>query len=297
MNFTLMSLSPRKLIPEDQVIVVLDTVVARKLAYSHEDTSWCETFSRMSSRGYSFSLADSTVAELVEQRYRASLSAKDCSEICRKLETFLNPDIPVLLGKVDLGGMLGLNTDPWDADESRELSRAAWSAVTRCADSAAPLDSFNQELKDERNDWIAMYEGWQCVLDHLNREAPDDPIDVNSLTESLLLTMESSQAKWGNLIPPMSVRSHLSNRYHWRQFVRMQKEHEPYNPRANNKINDGIDADLYRYLILPAFIVSEDRGFFGGLADINSFQKKWFFRPHALADEWLQGRNPMPLWP
>ena len=276
--------------------MVLDTAPARKLAYPNENTQWCETYALMAQQGYSFSLADATVAELVEQRYRGSLSADDCRKMCAKLETFLNPELPVLLGKIDIGGMLGLDEEPWSPDESRLLSLHAWSIVKRCSDPAAQLESFKAELQDERNDWIALYDGWQRIHDKLQSEDPEDPIDVSSLTEAILSTMEMRQEQWGTLTPPMSVRSHLSNRYHWRQFVRMQNKKGAYNPRSDKKVNDGIDADLYRYLVLPAFIVSEDNCFFGGLDDIQSFQKSWFFRPQALADEWQKGNKPKPIW-
>jgi hypothetical protein len=288
--------SQRPLVPDDQVIVVLDTAPARNLAYPHQSTQWAETYALMAKQGYSFSLSDGAAAELVEQRYKGALSAEDCSLMCGKLETFLNPELPVLLGKIDIGGMLGLNEVPWHEDESRLLSLQAWSIVKRCADPSAPQDSFKQELQDERDDWIGLHEGWQRLLDKIQEEDPEDPIDVTGLTEGILKTMELSQDRMGVLTPPMSVRSHLSNRYHWRQFARMQKKKEPYDPRSKNKINDGIDADLYHYLALPAFIVSEDGGFFGGLEDIESFQKNWFFRPQALAEEWQQGKNPKPLW-
>jgi hypothetical protein len=77
----------------------------------------------------------------------------------------------------------------------------------------------------------------------------------------------------------------------------MQKEKEPYDPESPKKRNDGIDADLYRYLLLPALIVTQDKAFFGGLSDIQSFQKGWFYTPQLLADEWLNGNQRAPTWP
>lgn len=286
------------LIPEDQVIVVLDTAPARGLAYSEETPPWVETYAQMAEQGYSFSLADSTLAELLAQRCRGALSADECLRVLERLRRFLNPQLPVLLGKVDVGGMLGVNEVPWDEHESRSLSLHAWELLKRCADPEVQQESTERVLQEERDDWVGLFNGWQQILDTINAEDPEDPIDVEILTTDILKQMESSQDdKWRSLVPPMSVRNHLSNRYVWRQFVRKQKSKGAYNPTSPSKRNDGIDADLYRYLVLPALIVTEDGGFFGGLADINSFQKNWFFRPQMLADEWLQGKCPNPIWP
>ncbi len=71
----------------------------------------------------------------------------------------------------------------------------------------------------------------------------------------------------------------------------------PYDPTSLKKLNDGIDFDLYRYLMLPAFVVADDSGFFTKITDIPSFQVKWFCKPQALADAWSRGESPVPHWP
>lgn len=95
---------------------------------------------------------------------------------------------------------------------------------------------------------------------------------------------------------PDTVGMHLEVRYHWQQFSRMQKEKRPYNPSNKRNYNDGIDYYLYSYLKLPAFIVTEDNGFFSRLVDIDSYQKNWIHKPDGLAQQWINNKNPKPSY-
>lgn len=287
----------RLLVPENKVIVVLDTAPARELAYAKETPPWVETFAQMAKDGYSFSLADGALTELLAQRHRNALSATDCLKILERLECFLNPELPVMLGKRDLSGMLQINEEPWDMRECLELSKYALKLLKQCADPSDQQQSPEWALQEERDDWVGLFAGWQQILDDINAEDPSEPIDVNLLTSGMLDQMARHQDEWTSLVPSMSVRNHLKNRYMWRQFVRKQKHKNAYDPTSSKKRNDGIDADLYLYLILPALIVTTDSGFFGGLADIESFQKGWFFQAQELANEWLRGMRPAPTWP
>lgn len=288
----------RLLVPDDQIIVVLDTAPVRDLAYATETPHWVDTFARMAEQGYSFSIADGALAELLAQRQRNALSAADCQSIVDRLKRFLNLKLPVLLGKKDLSGMLQINDEPWDANECRDLSLHGWKLLTRCANPDDQQASPAWALEEERDDWKGLFAGWQKIVDAINAEDPTDPIDVSTLTSGVLEGMERSQDKWNSLVPPMSVRMHLQNRYYWRQFVRTQKKKDAYNPDSSKKRNDGIDADLYRYLLLPALVVTRDNGFFSKkLSDIESFQKGWFYSAQQLADEWIRGIGPAPTWP
>lgn len=287
----------RLLVPDHQIIVVLDTAPVRDLAYEAKPPQWVSTFARMADQGYSFSLADGALAELLAQRQRNALSAVDCQRILECLKTFLNSQLPVLLGKKDLSGMLQVNEEPWDANECRNLSLLGWKLLTRCANPDDQQASPEWALEEERDDWKGLFAGWQEILDTLNAEDPTHPIDVSILTSEILEAMERWQDEQNSLLPPMSVRMHLQNRYHWRQFVRMQQKKGGYNPDSPKKRNDGIDADLYRYLLLPALVVTRDNGFLTKLSDIQSFQKGWLYTAQQLAEDWLRGMHPAPTWP
>lgn len=287
----------RLLVPENQVIVVLDTSSARDLAYSEQSPQWVDTFAKMSKQGYSFSLADGALAELLTQRRRDALTAEECYQICQRLERFLNPQLPVLLGKRDLMGMLQANKHPWSEDECRQLSLTGWSRLKRCAESGDEQQSPEWVLQEERDDWIEFFSGWQQIIDEIKAENPSIPLDLEAMSTGMLEGMASTQNTWSSLVPSMSVRLHLQSRYLCRQFIRMQKAEDAYNPMSKKKRNDGIDADLYRFLQLPALVVTEDRGFLSGLSDIDSFQKHWFFKAKTLAEKWEQGLKPAPTWP
>lgn len=287
----------RQLVPENKVIVVLDTAPVRELAYAEETPPWVGTFAQMAKEGYSFSLADGALTELLAQRNRNALSATDCRKILERLKCFLSPELPVMLGKRDLSGMLQINEEPWDARECLDLSKYALKLLKQCADPADQQLSPEWALQEERDDWVGLFDGWQQILDDVTAEDPSEPIDVTLLTSGMLDQMGRRQDEWSSLVPPMSVRNHLKNRYMWRQFVRKQKHKNAYDPTSSKKRNDGIDADLYLYLILPALIITTDSAFFGGLADIESFQKEWFFQAQELANEWLRGTRPAPTWP
>ena len=287
----------RLLVPEDKIIVVLDTAPVRELAYVEEVPSWVDTFAKMKEDGYSFSLADATQAELLAQRWRNALSATDLENILVGLERFISPQLPVLLGKKDISGMLQINQEGWEPYECAQLSKRAFEWLKDSVHSTAQFASPEWALQEERDDWVGLFTGLQNIFDAIKDEDPHLPIDVNSLTAGMLAFMEIDQDAQSLLIPPLSVRNHLKNRYMWRQFVRKQKSSKAYDPNSPKKRNDGIDADLYRYLPLPALIVTDDNAFFGGLSDIDSFQRKWFFRAKQLADEWLLGNKPNPAWP
>lgn len=289
--------TPRHLVPEDKIIVVLDTAPARNLAYLNTPPAWVETYEQMASDGYSFSLSEVAVAELIAQRQRGALSADDCRKICEGLERFLNPELPVLLGNYDLGGMLNINEIPWSAGECQSLSQLAWMMLNACAHPDDEQDTPEPVLQEERDEWIAFFEGWQGILDIHNAEDPSTPLDLDAMTPQMLELIAQSQDKHCVLEPPRSVRLHLEARYRWRQFVRKQQRKGGYDPESKKKKNDGIDANLFLYLILPAFVVTEDNLFFGGLEGIDSFQASWFFKPQALADAWAGGTRPAPTWP
>lgn len=121
----------RQLIPDDEVIVILDTSPVRDLALSETQPSWVDTFAKMAKEGYSFCLADSTAAELLNQVRTGRTPLKAHKQMIDKICAFLNPDLRVLPSGVDLEGMIGLIED-WNISETRLLAQVAWAKLLDC---------------------------------------------------------------------------------------------------------------------------------------------------------------------
>lgn len=285
----------RHLIPCDRIIVVLDTSPVRDLAQSGRE-DWVQTFAAMVNDGYSFSLADATAAELLTQVRSGRIPQNGYDGMLKLLETFLNPDFPVLPGKIDLDAMIGVHDEPQILEETRYLSREAWRELV---DPHGPTfgigPSLDELLEEERREWTAslrrMVTNTYCRGIDLSRSDPDDA------AEFLASQIGDSFYRGVEIEPPMTIRMHLEIRYRLRQMARTVRAKEPYNPESKKKRNDGIDVDLYKYFILPAFAVVKEGGFFGPLEDIRSFQREWFIRPETLAARWLNGERPQPIWP
>ncbi|MNG13289.1 hypothetical protein D3C84_969600 [compost metagenome] len=94
----------------------------------------------------------------------------------------------------------------------------------------------------------------------------------------------------------MGARCDLQIRYLYRQWVRTRKSKRAYYPATHNNRNDGIDFDFYRFLMLPALVLTEDKGFLSRISDIPSSQKNWFMTPQELANSWQHGDRPWPTW-
>ncbi|WP_341524140.1 hypothetical protein AABC73_14465 [Pseudomonas sp. G.S.17] len=135
---------------------------------------------------------------------------------------------------------------------------------------------------------VNSHESWTQRIDHQLGWDVIGPL----MSEGVMKDFDTTTASFSGL-----MRSHLEVMYCWRQFSRMQKTRKGYDPNSLKKRNDGIDFHLYRFLKLPAFVVTEDAAFHGGLADMKSFQATWFFKPKDLADSWASGKAPAPVWP
>lgn len=135
------------------------------------------------------------------------------------------------------------------------------------------------------------YERW--IAERPGREnEPLDQYKHDLLNEELADLAASGR----NAHPTMAMRLDLQMRYIWRQWVRTRQKKDGYDPTSEKRSNDGIDLDLYSYLMLPAFVVADDKGFHERLSDIKSDQRRWFWRPQELADAWERGERPRPIW-
>lgn len=285
----------RNLIPDSQIIVVLDTSPVRNLAHV-EAPEWVTTFAAMAKDGYSFSLADATVAELLTQVRSGRIPLEGYKKMTELLTTFLNPKFPILPGKIDLEAMINVNEVPHNLDEILYLSQEAWRQLLAPHEPTVALGAPLEELLDEeRREWADLLKMW--AVNSFTFGIDIAKSDSDDVAEFLADLVGQSLYPDAEIEPPMAVRMHLELRYRFRQMARSAQRKRAYDPEKQKNRNDGIDVDLYKYFILPALAVTEDGGFFNSLDSIRSFQREWFIRPEALAARWLAGERPQPVWP
>jgi len=254
-NYLRSGMNHRKLIAEDQTIVILDTLVARALG-DDPRPDWLPVLQEMSRNGYSFSLGDTTTGELILQVRNRQISSIQHRRMITALKTFLNPVARGLPSGVDVMTILGYSTAP-PIEETTHLARRMWRQLCdpfwQFSARGASLEEIRRE---ERADWPSWL---KRVADAVKLAGIDLPgSDPLTAAERLADTCQKGLDSEIHIDPPMSVRRHLEIRYRFRQVARSVKAKEPYDPKNPKRMNDGIDVDLYQYLVLPAFILSED---------------------------------------
>lgn len=291
----------RRLIPDQEIIVVLDTGPVRSIAHQEAEPDWVATFDKMADDGYSFSLADHAWAELVDQYHRGSFDRAGLDKILKAISQFLNSEVPILPGKRGLLAMVGESQDAtWSEDVERMLSADKWQVLndpTALTDDQ--ISEIRAELQRERDEWIGWFKTIDDIYAKLLERNPEmeDEEPLNEFKHTALDACFSKMADYSRCREPdLSTRVDLQIRYVWRQWVRSRSTKDPYDPSSPKKINDGIDLDMYKYLMLPAFGVADDSGFHGSLKDIGSRQRTWFWRAQQLADAWTNGERPQPNW-
>lgn len=290
----------RKLIPDEQTIVVLDTSPVRNVGHDGVP-AWVATFADMRKDSYSFSLADGACAELLTAHARGSITDDKLATIVNAAEMYLNPAVPVLLGKIDLMRMIGESNEPvgWEA-EVRKLSQRAWQML-KAASSIPPKEriSAEAELQEDRDHWIGAFAKFDVGLEEWLSEDPsrEEQFPLHLYDHPLLdLQFRSFAARSVYHRPDMADRADLQMRYEWRQWIRFRQKKDGYNPTSKKNRNDGVDLDMYPYLMLPALVVAGDSGFHSRIEDIESPQLDWFWQPQDLADAWARGERPRPGW-
>ncbi len=285
----------RHLIPDDQIIVVLDTSPIRNLAYSAQP-EWVKTFEKMAADGYSFSLADCTVGELLTQVRSGAIPQDGYDRMIESIKIFLNPDFPMLPGKLDLEAMIGVLNEPHRFEEIKYLSQVGWSQLLAPhAPSNAMGPPLGELLEEERTDWKKILD--RMAVSSLSQGIDLSASDPDDVAEFLANSIGTSLDRESDITPSMAIRMHLELRYIFRQMARSKKKKSAYDPENKKNRNDGIDLDIYKYFILPALVVAEDSGFFESLQTIQSFQREWFYKPGELAARWNAGERPGPEWP
>lgn len=288
-----LALKERPIVPLDVTMVVLDTSAARQLVHE-PGVTWDACFKRMSEDGYSFSLGEVAVFELVSQIQRGSISIEDHLALMARLTSFLNPEAPVLPSYCDVMGMIGAGD--FNELETRTLIATAWDMLNADFSSADYVSIPTNEMKDEEVD------EWASFLKNVMEHVWCSGVDVSRAlpevaAEAIAVAAADALDRKGAVIPRMSVRKHLEIRYRLRQAARSQLDKEPYRPTSTKRKNDAMDLSMYSYLVLPAFVVTRDRGFMSKLAGISSFQRDWFKLPEDLAQSWSRGERPVPQWP
>ena len=254
----------------------------------------------MTGDNYSFSLAAGACAKLMTAHARGSITNGELKAIVDATEIFLNSEVPVLLGKIDLMRMIGEADELGWEDEARMLSQRAWQML-KAASSTAPEErtSAEAELQEDRDNWIrafAMFdEGlreWLSENPNRRNQFPLHPFE-HPLLEQQFRSLAACSV---NRHPDMAERVDLRMRYTWRQWVRSRQKKDGYNPASKKSRNDGVDLDMYSYLMLPALVVAGDKNFHSRIAYIKSPQLNWFFQPQDLANAWKRGERRRPAW-
>lgn len=283
----------RPIVPLGVTMVVLDTCAVRQLVHE-PDVTWDACFKEMSADGYSFSLSELAVHELVSQVQRGSISVEDHLALMVRLNSFLNPAAPVIPSYYDVMGIIG--AQEFDELETRRLIAELWGMLRADLSSESVASILTDRVRGEEvRDWANFLSG---IMEHvrcsgldISRAAPEVAADA------LAVLAANSRDGAGSLVPDMSIRQHLEIRYRFRQAARSQLDEKPYRPTSAKKKNDAMDLSMYSYLTLPAFVVTRDNGFMSKLAGIDSFQRDWFKFPEDLAASWRRGERPRPEWP
>ena len=286
----------RLIFPDEHCIVVFDTSPLRNLAYLEEAPNWIDTFRQMSQDNYYFSISDGACAELLIQRAEGRIPDAGFRRMLDWIEPFLNIKVPVFPGKRDIMELIHCSSEEheWCEDEFFRLSELAWQFLKDSSESSRRLHtSAELVLQEERDHWIALFKQMRKKIE----QTSIPPTELDERGGPILSAAFAQMDAECNCTPPMSIRTDLQLRLAWRQYVRSEKIKQPYDPESFKKRNDGIDFDLYRYFLLPAFVVADDRGFFNALEGIESFQRGWFCKPEELAEAWQEGERPKPNWP
>ncbi|AXF85620.1 hypothetical protein DTO96_101351 [Ephemeroptericola cinctiostellae] len=263
--------------------VVLDTCVVRELLPHSEMPSWVETFILMSKKGYSFSLADGTVLELIKQISTCQIRLEDLPKLFVTLELFLDMAEPVLPGKVDLQGRIGAlrKGHNWTLEESLQTGLRYWEMLKN------PVLEYNitapQIIDDEIDSYREMF----------NKTAAQSLQTDESV---LIQAFNVLDRQCPDLIPPLSTRMELQIKYFYNKFKSSSLQQKGYNPLSNKNSNDAVDFDLFRYLSLPAFVITFEKKYLNLSGFIDSIQTRWLMKPNDLCLRWEKNVEPFPIF-
>lgn len=238
----------------------------------------------MSKTGYSFSLADGTVLELIKQISTRQIKLEDLPKLFVTLELFLDMAEPVLLGQVNLQGRIGAlrKGHNWTLEESLQTGLRCWEMLKNPAleDNITAL----QTIDDEIDSYREMFNTFRAAAQSLES-------DERVLSQAFKVL----DRQCPDLIPPLSIRMDLQIKYFYNKF-KSSLQQKGYNPLSDKNSNDAVDFDLFRYLSLPAFVITFEKKYLNLSASIDSIQTSWLMKPDDLCSRWEKNFEPFPVF-
>ena len=279
----------RDIIPENQIIVALDTNIFRQLCYN--TFNWVGTFEKMAKNGYHFCFTDVALAELINQHERGSICGKQWENCLNQTSRFISKELPVLPGKKHLFNMAGIqyknDNNDFDSEFIKEYSQALWEYFLSESNSfyyngveysiKAELNKAEEELEKERSKWIDLVDVF------INDDKPFK-FSPKSMDDETISS------------PALSIKLDLYYKYICDVSIRCKQSKDSYNPKAKKKKNDGIDFLLTHVLALPALLCTVDDKFYNTLKALDSYQTNWIYKPDELALSWLSKTVNKPEW-
>jgi hypothetical protein len=277
--------------------IVLDTNVARDLGEMESEPLFLQVFEEMAAAGYVFHLADGAWAELLDQRERGSIGDVVLDRMFVRLDRILNAEAPVFLGNRDVRAFIGEDVEgvAWTQENFVATSQRAL-AILRAAEVNGEVASSEDRTRASAEVLQEAREGWIAHFDQMLQDFPPTAADdeLGGPTFDAFVSRVDGESNLPH--PPMSKRLDLGLRYAWRQHVRRNRSQEPYDPESHKKRNDGIDFELYYFMMLPCLLVTSDSGFGSRLAPIQSFQRSWIYTPEQLAEARQANSVTLPNW-
>ena len=279
-------------VPEGCVGIALDTNVFWLLKEEAEP-SWYPAFLEMRAKGYLFSLADHTFAEVFNQFESGRLTAEEYERAVDRVGKLLNPEWPILPGKRKLvtscgnpsketeeaGKCFGLAHD-------RAYSQALWKHLSQSRSKDDLFKSFDytvggntihcdpkpdaaaRELELEREKWKNSFPGTESVT------GLDQDVECQ---------------------PPLTIRLEAAITY--RKDCEKRHSEGQYHPDSKNSHNDGIDYNMTWVFMKKMLLCTAEKKFTGKIRALTSFQSGWIYRPEEMAEAWKTGSIVKPTWP
>jgi len=280
-------------VPNGSVGIALDTNVFWLLKESAEPP-WYPEFLEMRAKGYLFSLADHTLAEVFNQFESGRLSAEEYERAIVRVEKLLNPEWPVLPGKRKLVTSCGKPSEAvkaagkcFDLEDDGAYSRAIWKHLAQARstdDLSKPFDYAVGKIKTVRCD--SNPKAAACELE-LEREKWKKSFPGTESVDGLDQDVECHPAMTVRLDAAIKYRLDCESRYSAGQ----------YHPDSGNSYNDGIDYNMSWVFIKKLLLCTDEKKFTKKIRDISSYQTRWIYRPEELAEAWKTGSIAKPAWP